>query len=152
MDAREFDSFTRAISRPRRAVAGGLLGLALAPLTASARRKKYQKKKKGKKNTCSAPNFACGTSACCGSTQQCVAGQCQPPSPCGPQDCAGNTNPVMPGGSCACRATINGPSLCFTQQPCEGLGPCASDGKCSEGYACMNNSCGGKATCVCTCV
>lgn len=150
MDARQFDAFTRAVSRPRRAVAGGLLGLALTPLTAAGKRKKRKKKKK--KPTCAAPNVACGKTACCGSTQQCVSGQCQNVSPCGPQECAGYTNPVIQGGACACRATINGPSLCFAQQECGGLGPCGVNGECSTGYACMDQSCGGKPTCVRTCV
>ena len=152
MDARLFDALTRAAARPRRAVAGGLLGLTLAPLAASAKRKKHKNKKKKKNSTCAAPNFACGTNACCGSTQQCIAGQCQDPGPCGSQGCAGFTNPVIQGGACVCRATINGPSLCFAQQECAGLGPCGINGQCSNGFACMNNSCGGKPTCVRTCV
>ncbi|MBL8127302.1 MAG: hypothetical protein JNM64_06685 [Chloroflexia bacterium] len=150
MDAQQFDAFSRAVSRPRRVVAGGILGLALTPLATTAKRKKHKKKKK--KATCKAPGISCGKNLCCGSTQQCVSGQCQDVSPCGPQACAGYTNPVMQGGACVCRATINSPSLCFAQQPCEGLSPCAVDGKCSEGYACMDNSCGGKPTCVRTCV
>ena len=152
MDARQFDSFTRAVSGPRRAVAGGLLGLALAPLSASAKRKKHKKNKK--KPTCTAPSFACGKKACCGSNQQCFSGQCQDPTPglCGSFNCAEVTNPVVQGGVCVCRATTSGPTLCFAQQPCVGLSPCAADGDCSDGYACMAQSCGGNPTCVRTCV
>lgn len=150
MDARKFDSFTRAVSWPRRAVVGGLFGLALAPMTASAKRKKHKKKKRHT-STCPAPGIACGTN-CCSSRQQCEGGQCQDPGLCGTFNCAGFTNPVMQGGTCACRATTSGPTLCFAQQECGGLSPCNANGECSDGYACMAQSCGGKPTCVRTCI
>lgn len=154
MDACQFDSFARTISRSRRVVAGGLLGFALSPIMATARRKKRKSKKK--KPACTTPNVACGQGLCCNSNQQCVSGQCQDPvpnpSPCVTQGCTGFTNPVIQGGACACRATSTGPSLCFAQQECGGLGPCGAHGECAPGFACMAQSCGGKPTCVRTCV
>lgn len=155
MDAYQFDQFARVASRSRRAVAVGLLGLTLSPMTTPAKRKKHKKKKKPP-TSCTAPSFLCGTSLCCGGNQQCVSGQCKNPEPspglCGSWDCAGFTNPVWPVGGCVCRATTSGPTLCFANQACGGLTPCGANGECSEGYACMAQSCGGNPTCVRTCI
>lgn len=150
MDARLFDVYTRAAARPRRAVAGGLLGLALTPLAVSGKRKKKKKKSK-----CAAPNIACGK-ACCASNQQCVSGQCQDPAPddggCNQAKCDTLTNPAMQGGFCFCKPNIGGGNLCFANMSCGGLPPCQKNDDCAEGSACQAGACGATGLCVKTCV
>ncbi|MFT4039374.1 MAG: hypothetical protein QM692_14395 [Thermomicrobiales bacterium] len=154
MDANHFDAFTRAAARPRRAVAAGLLGLAMTPLMANAKGNKGKGKKK-KKRKCPATGIPCGKSGCCDAGQQCVSGECQEsidPTSCDFMDCSVYTNPAQPGGQCGCGPTVGGANFCFAVMYCDMLTPCDEETDCSAGYACKKEACHGKSVCVLTCV
>jgi hypothetical protein len=107
---------------------------------------------------CAAGTTPCGTSACCGAGQLCIAGTCRQPTPTTPPDLARDCAPdadiciqvagaTCAGDHCSCLQRIGGAGvICAEGGTCQ---PCDEDADCGPGRYCVTtpgNCCGGSPT------